>query len=202
MARIGLGKVLAGVAGLAVAGAAAGMTWKWLRERANETPAYETLVADGAFELRGYPALLAAETVQPGKRDRSMGNGLGLLADYFFAETRGGEEIAMTTPVIAVGESGGGWRVRLIIPAIWTRETLPEPGAGIAIMDLPPRRMAVVRFAGRGDDALLAEKEAQLRDWILAQGRTAAGEAEHCFYNSPFMPGRLRHNEVMIAVTG
>jgi hypothetical protein len=193
-----LGKALAGVAGLAAAGVAAGAAWMWLRERASETPEYKVLLADGAFELRRYPAMLVAETVQMGARDRALGNGLGLLADYFFAESRGGEEIAMTTPVIALQDGGGGWRVRLVTPAVWTRETLPEPGPGVTIVEVPSRRVAAVRFAGRADDALLAGNEKQLREWIADQGLVGADQAEHCFFNSPFMPGRMRHNEVMI----
>lgn len=218
MARIGIGKVLAGAAGIAAAGAAAGAAWFYLKEKQIETPEHELLSGDGPFELRRYPALLVAETVQKGRRDRALGNGFGLLADYIFAETRGGEEIAMTKPVLAAPvpdkttkidmtapvlaerEAEGGWRIRFVMPGQWTKDTLPEPGPGVTIAEIPARRVAAVKFSGRADDALLAQKEAELYRWIEEQGLKPVKGVEHAFYNSPFMPGPLRNNEVMFEV--
>jgi hypothetical protein len=193
MARIGWGKV---AAGLAVA-AAAGAAFIYARDRRSEKPEHELLLADGVYELRRYPPLLVAETVQRGKRDRALGNGFGLLADYIFGESREGQEIAMTAPVLA-DRVEGGWRVRFIMPSIWTRETLPAPGEGVAIGEVEPRRVAAIRFGGRPDDAMLAAKEAELRGWMAKHGHEAARGAEHAYYNSPLIPGPLRHNEVLI----
>jgi len=196
MARIGWGKILAGVVGVAAAGA----TYFYLRERSSETPKHEVLRSEGAFELRRYPALLVAETVQRGRRDRALGNGFGLLADYIFAESREGEEIAMTAPVLAQVEGKGAWRIRFIMPSVWTRGTLPKPGPGVAIGEVPERRVAAVKFGGRADNQSLAAKEVELREWLDKEGLSAASGAEHAFYNSPFIPGPLRHNEVLIEV--
>lgn len=191
------GRVLAGVL---VTAAAAGATWYYARERLTETPEYEPIVGDGAFELRRYPALLVAETVRGGARDYALKTAFGVLADYVFAESRDGEEIAMTAPVLAAPAADGTWRVRFVMPAGWTRETLPEPGIGVAIAELPARRVAAVRFSGRADDALLMRKEAELRAWMTAQGLEAAQPAEHAFYNSPAIPGPLRRNEILIEI--
>ncbi|PTQ12315.1 SOUL heme-binding protein [Sphingomonas oleivorans] len=196
MAQISLGKMLGIVAG----GVAAGAALLWLREQVTESPNFETIETDGAFEIRDYPAMLVAETVQGGSRDRALGTGFGLLADYAFAETRGGEEVAMTVPVFAAPLESGDWRIRFAIPMGWTRETLPEPGPDVTIVEVPPRRMAAIRFGGRADDKTLAAKERELRDWLAKTGRTPVGRAEHALYNSPVMPGPLRHNEVHIAL--
>src|SRR4051812_31244256 len=75
-----------------VAAASAGL-W-WLREQQTERPKHTPLERDGDIELRDYPSLLVAETVQVGTRDRALGNGFGVLADYVFANGRDGEEIA------------------------------------------------------------------------------------------------------------
>jgi hypothetical protein len=142
---------------------------------------------------------LVAETRQHGSRDRALGNGFGLLADYIFAESREGEEIAMTAPVFATSE-GKNWMIRFVMPKAVTRAALPSPGPGIAITDLPERTVAVLRFSGRADEKLLAAKEAELRGRMEERGLTPLGGIEHAFYDSPIMPGPLRNNEVMIAV--
>ncbi len=199
MARIGWGKILAGVAGVAAAGAA----WLYLREKSVETPPHETIEADGAFEIRDYPALIVAETVQKGSRDRALGNGFGLLADYVFAEERGpddaGEELPMTAPVFAVA-GARAWTIRFVMPAGLAPEALPAPGEGVRLVELPARRVALVRFSGRADDSGLAAREAELRLWLDARGIAPKGRVEHAFYDSPIMPGPLRHNEVMFEI--
>jgi hypothetical protein len=197
MARIGLGKILAGVAGVAAAGAA----WMYFREKSIETPVHETIDSDGAFEIRRYPALIVAETRQHGARDRALGNGFGLLADYIFAESREGEEIAMTAPVFAV-PTGKDWTIRFVMPADLAREDLPVPGRGVTIAEIPARPVAVLRFGGRADDKLLAAREAELGEWLADRGLTATGPIEHAFYDSPIMPGPLRQNEVMVEIAG
>ena len=195
MARIGLGKILAGVAGVAAAGAA----WIYLRDRGVETPPHETIETDGHFELRRYPSIVVAQTIQAGSRDRAMGNGFGLLADYIFAEGREGDEIRATAPVFLVAESTRSV-VRFYMPAGSTIESLPQPGEGIELVELQPRTVALIRFGGRADERLVIQKEAELRSWLSGRGIEPAGPAEHAFYNSPIIPGPLRHNEVMIEV--
>jgi len=199
MARISLGKILAGAAGVVAAGAAAGAAWMYLREKSIETPDHETIESDGAFEIRRYPTLIVAETVQHGARDRALGNGFGLLADYIFAESREGEEIATTAPVFAV-PNGRDWTIRFVMPKALMREELPEPGRGVKIAQLLARTVAVLRFAGRADDRLLAAKESELREILAERGIEVIGPVEHAFYDSPIMPGPLRQNEVMAEI--
>jgi hypothetical protein len=195
MARIGLGKILAGVAGVAAAGAA----WMYFREKSIETPGHETIESDGAFEIRRYPALTVAQTRQPGSRDRALGNGFGLLADYIFAESRDGEEIAATAPVFAV-QGVREWTIRFVMPKAIAREDLPEPGPGVSIAEVPARTVAVLRFGGRADDKLLIAREKELRGWLTKRDISPKGPIEHAFYDSPIMPGPLRQNEVMVEI--
>lgn len=197
MAKIAWGKILAGVA----AAAAAGATYAYLKDRSSRTASYDSLLSDGAFEIREYPALHVIETAQHGSRDRALGNGFGLLADYMLGETRGGEEIAMTSPVLAMPLAGGGWSVRFLLPDDVGRENLPELPLGIRTAVIPARTVAAVKFSGKHDDRLFAVKEAELRAWLATRERDAAGAAEHAYYNSPLRPGPIRQNEVLIPVS-
>jgi hypothetical protein len=187
-----IGRWAAGVGAVAAAGAGL----YWLRERATEKPDYVTVEEEGPFALRRYPPILVARTVQPGGRDRALGQGFGVLAGYIFAENRKGEEISMTAPVLAERTEGRGWTVSFVMPKAYTRDSLPVPDAGIAIAMIPARRVAAVRFTGTVDDALLAEKTAELAAWIAARGLVPVGGVEHAFFNAPFIPGPLKHNEV------
>lgn len=182
---------------LALAGAAAG-AW-YYHERSTERPNHRTILEEDAFELRAYPPLLLAATDAPCERAQALDRGFAILADYIGARSRPGETIAMTAPVLA-DKVESGWRTRFVMPGKWRRATLPAPPEGVRIEELPARRVAVVRFAGTVSDRLLAEREAALRAWMREKGLAADAPAEHAYYNSPFVPGRLRRNEIWIPV--
>lgn len=190
------GLIAGGLGATALIGAGA----FYLNERSSEQPPFTPVERDGAIELRDYPELLVAETVAMGERKRALDSGFDKLFGYIFAKSRGGERIAMTAPVLS-DDRGGEWRTRFVMPAKYDRATLPPPGPAVAIATRPARRVAAIRFAGRADDRMLAEREAALRAWMAGRDLRAGG-VEHAFYNSPFIPGPLRRNEVMIEVLG
>ncbi|WP_298021790.1 heme-binding protein [uncultured Parasphingopyxis sp.] len=188
--------IAAAAAGTAAVAAAA----YYLHERNTEKPDYDLLVEEGHFALREYLPLIVAETEQPGHRETAFGNGFRILADYIFARSRPGAKIAMTAPVLCDRSEGGDWRTRFIMPSKYRRVDLPQPPEGVAIADIPARRMAAIRFGGTPDEADLANREAALREWMAANELSPAGPPEYAFYNSPFIPGKLRRNEILIPV--
>ena len=183
-----------------------------------EQPTYSVVERDGAFELRDYPALVVAEVTRQGSRRKGLSAGFGPLARYIFAKERGGERIAMTAPVVqqAAAEderiamtapvtqtrtADGAWAVSFIMPAHYRLADLPAPaGSDVKLREVPPRRVAAVRFSGRTTDAAIAEQEQRLRDWMARRGLTPAAAPIYAYYNDPFTPGFLRRNEVMIEV--
>ena len=200
-----------------IAGAAAGATLLgaaaiyYFREKATPGPDYRVLASDGDFEIRAYPAIIVAETVVQGERKAALNRGFGLLADYIFAKSRTGEALPMTAPVLQ--DSGnpmasdpplfddlveGGWRVRFVMPDGRSVDDLPEPPDAIDLVELPPRRVGVIRFSGVANDDRLAEFEDQLRGWLTRQNEQASSEPEYAFYNSPMIPPPLRRSEVLI----
>mgnify|MGYP000344845592 CR=1 FL=1 len=203
------------VAGAVVAGAALiGGALYVFQEKQTEEPDYRALKTDGDFQIRDYGAITVAETVVRGLRKAALNQGFDIIADYIFAKSRDGEKIAMTVPVTQ--DSGdpmasdpplfdddleGAWRTRFVMPAGRTRADLPEPPESIELVDLPPRRIAVVSFSGRADDRMLAEQEDRLRGWLARNGEKAGGEPEYAFYNSPVIPGPLRRNEVWLPLS-
>lgn len=187
-----------GAAGVGLA-VAAGAGYFLYKEKSAEQPNHDVVEADGDFEVRSYPEIIVAETVNAGAREQALDAGFGELADYIFAKSRPGGQIAMTSPVLST--SGDGGRVtRFVMPSHLSREQLPVPPVGVTIATVPARRLAAIRFTGQVDDAILAEREAQLRSWLGAKKIEVTGEVEHAFYNSPFIPGPMRRNEVLLPV--
>ncbi|MEM8695654.1 MAG: heme-binding protein [Pseudomonadota bacterium] len=189
--------IAAAAAGTAAVAAAA----YYLNERNSEKPDYDLLIEEGRFALRAYPAMMVAETVQHGQRETALGNGFRVLADYIFARSRPGRKISMTSPVLSDrAVDADGWRTRFVMPAKLRKADLPEPAAGVALAEQPARKIAAIRFSGNADDTALAENEATLREWMAANSLEPAGDAEYAFYNSPFIPGPIRRNEILIPV--
>jgi DNA gyrase inhibitor GyrI len=200
------------LAGAAVVGAAlvGGAFYLW-RENQTEEPDYRALVSEGDYQIRDYPPVTVAETVVEGPRKEALGRGFRILADYIFAKSRGGEKLAMTVPVVQ--DSGdpmasdpplfdddleGAWRTRFVMPQGRSPADLPDPPAGVELISIPARKVAVVSFPGTGGDRLLAEQEDRLRGWLARRGEASEAEPEFAFYNSPMIPGPLRRNEVWL----
>jgi DNA gyrase inhibitor GyrI len=204
------------LAGVAAAGAAliGGAAFYYLKERQTEEPDFRPLESDGDYQIRDYPAMTVAETVVEGPRRDALDEGFRVLADYAFARSRDGERLEMTVPVMQDSgdpmasdpplfddELEGAWRTRFVMPEGRSADELPEPPDGVTLVELPPRKVAVVSFSGVASDRLLAQQEDRLRGWLARRGVMISAEPEYAFYNSPMIPGPLRRNEVWLALS-
>jgi hypothetical protein len=111
----------------------------------------------------------------------------------------------MTAPVIQQpGPEAGAdrdWTVGFIMPEAAVAAGLPDPAnADVRLTELPPRRVAAVRFSGRTTDASMAAQRERLEAWIDAQGLRRLSPPVYAYYNDPFTPGPLRRNEVLYDV--
>ncbi|WP_031236083.1 heme-binding protein [Asticcacaulis sp. AC402] len=180
-----------------------------------EEPAFKTVRSEGAFALRDYDAMIAAEVRVEGSRDKAINAGFSLIADYIFGNNRKKSKIAMTTPVTQapvsekiamtapVTQSGEGssWTVRFIMPARYTMETLPQPNdSRVTLVPLPAQRFAVVRFSGLASEAEITERTAQLQAWIVVQKLNPEGAPTLARYDPPWTLWFLRRNELLIPV--
>lgn len=212
---MGIARWFAAGLGIAAVGAVAA----WAQYRDIEKPAYAVTLDEDGFELRQYQPMVVAEVTHSGSRRSAQGASFRRLAAYIFGQDRpaGGEEIAMTSPVITekvdqnekiamtspvMTENTGGdtWRMRFVMPAKYTLETLPAAPDDITLTRVPGRRIAAIRFDGNGSDTDLAVMEKLLREWIERKALTPVGGAEYAFYDAPMVPGPLRRNEVLIEV--
>ena len=183
---------------------------------ATEEPDYHVSFREGAFEIRDYPALIAAEVRVAGSRDEASSAGFRLLAGYIFGgntrqqdiamtapvvqQRANSETIAMTAPVIQSGEPGA-WVVRFIMPGSYTLDTLPKPNdARVQLVPLPPQSFAVVRFSGLARPDEVERRTVSLTAFITQHPYRSIGVASLARYNPPWTLWFRRRNEVWIPV--
>ena len=169
-----------------------------------EMPPYTVERTDGSREIRAYGPHLLAEVTVSGSRQGAIQAGFRVLAGYIFGGNDTGEKIAMTVPVAqtpADDASGDRWTVSFMMPARYTKDTLPTPRTdAIRFVAAAPSRQVVERFTGLpGTDGLAARAEA-LRAWAEAQGLTITAGPHYYFYDAPMTLPWNRRNEVAFTV--
>jgi hypothetical protein len=199
-----------GVAIAAIAAAAAGPIMSRV-----EQPKYTVNRSDGATEIRDYGSMIAAEVEVSGERRAAINEGFRLIAGYIFGANKPNAKIAMTAPVeqqakqtiamtapVTQQSRDRSWTVRFIMPKSWTMETLPTPTDDrVKLVPMPSKQMVVIRFSGVANDALIATKTSELRQYAADNKLSVRGEPVLAFYNPPWTLPFFRRNEIMLELT-
>ena len=179
-----------------------------------EQPDYRVVDSAGNLEIRDYGPMIVAETETTGERERAIGAGFRLIADYIFGNNsaaskvamtapvlqQGSEKIAMTAPVMQQGD-GQTWRVRFVMPVRYTMETLPTPrNPAVRLAAVPGRRFAVLRFSGRAGADNLKRHTEELQGLVSARKLQVRSTPVYAFYDPPWTLPFMRRNEVMVEV--
>lgn len=183
---------------------------------ATEEPTYAVSLKEGNFEVRDYPALVAAEVSVEGDRSQASSEGFKLLAGYIFGGNVKKQNIAMTAPVVQAAaesekiamtapvlQSGqpGGWTVRFVMPSGYTLASLPTPNdVRVRLIPVPPARVAVVRFSGLAGEDDIATQTNLLNDFVTRSQFAQIGRPALARYNPPWTPWFMRRNEIMVTV--
>jgi len=180
-----------------------------------EEPAFKTILHEGGFEVRDYPALVVAEVTVTGGQKEAAGKGFRLLAHYIFGGNKQSQKIAMTAPVVqeSTGEKipmtapvtqtkkSEAWVVRFIMPPGSSLDGLPIPNdPRVELRALAPARFAVLRFSGLAQEDDVAAKTAELMKLVSAHRLNSTGMPSLAQYNPPWTLWFLRRNEVMVPV--
>jgi hypothetical protein len=179
---------------------------------AAEQPEYEVLSENPDYEVRRYPALIAATLDVEGEFDDIGSKGFRVLADYIFGNNRAvgvstqqadapNQKIAMTAPVNMQPHTAdtNRYRYRFFMPREWNLETLPLPNdARVRLEEVPARTIAVRRYSGNWDQDRYREQEQALLGALQRDDKQIIGEPIFAKYNAPFVPTFLRRNEVWV----
>jgi DNA gyrase inhibitor GyrI len=183
-----------------------------------EQPVYDVIKKDGDFEVRRYNGYLLAEVEERGDMDTALNQGFRALFNYITGHNKvraqiamiapvteeiadRSEKIAMTVPVTM--EMGGEnvYKVGFTLPGKYTLETAPQPDDGdIRLKEVPDHNVAVLRFSGHSHEPKVKEKIAGLDAWLKANGMTARSNFRLARYDPPWIPGFMRHNEIIVDV--
>jgi hypothetical protein len=184
-------------------------------------PVFALVEQAGSFEIRDYAPHVVAEVIVPAGLGGGMNAGFRPLADYIFGNNRMdagsprdiamtapvtgqrvAREIAMTAPVTGQTTGAGQSRVRFIMPAGETLDTLPRPNnPAVRLIAEPARRYAVVRFSGLANDGAIARHTGELRAFMAGRNMTGTGEPVTAFYDPPWTLPFNRRNEIWIEVS-
>lgn len=170
-------------------------------------------------EIRQYGLRIAAQTHVHANEEAARSAGFRRLASYIFGANQHSEPIAMTMPVgqqatgggaqptamtLPVGQQLGdetGWVIRFYLPTGSTLQSLPTPDdKRVALIEVAPETVAVLRFSGDRGPSRVAEKTRRLRETLRDYGFAPVGEPSAWFYDPPWTLACLRRNEIAISV--
>jgi hypothetical protein len=171
------------------------------------TVEYEVVQEIGPVEIRRYPSMTLATVYSA-----SDNEAFGILFDYISGNNEPNQRIAMTAPVISKRPAGakiamtapvisGPGSFSFVLPSTYNVQTAPRPrNPEIKLEQVPARSLAVVKFGGRAHEHDISEEERILSETLIKNKILSKGSPFLMRYNSPFTPGFLRHNELVIEI--
>ena len=174
-----------------------------LTQSSAETIPYSIKGTSGEIEFRQYPSLVLATT------DNSQNDaGFNLLFAYISGSNKARDKIPMTAPVITSQKIpmtspvvSNATSMSFVLPAGKTREETPDPlDSRVRIVTLPEREVAVIRFTGYASPQEVDAVTVRLQDGLKKAGIETVGQSFLMRYDTPWMPGFLRRNEVGIEI--
>ncbi len=165
-------------------------------------PPYALIKSEPPFELRDYGAMTVAETTLEGDFDIAGSLGFRRVAGYIFGKNQNAkgesEKIAMTAPVTMEAQHQQ-WRLHFVMPQGLNLDNLPKPNdSSVQLREMPPQRMASVRFSGLTTGASIQRHTQMLKDWLTQQQLAFEDKPQVARYNDPFTLPWNRRNEILL----
>ncbi|HYN78939.1 MAG TPA: heme-binding protein [Lamprocystis sp. (in: g-proteobacteria)] len=180
---------------------------------ATEEPDYQIVRTLEGIEVREYAAYTVAEVVVAGPAGDAGSQAFPILAGYLFGKNKGDRKFAMTAPVtqaavpvklamtapVTQTAATGGFLVQFVLPKGVTLASAPEPlDPRVKLREVPPSRVAVIRFSGFWSESNYNEHLAKLQAALRAASLAWSGEPVYSRYNPPFTPWFMRRNEIWL----
>ena len=184
-----------------------------MTSHATEEPDYHVIQKLEDIEIRAYAAYTVAEVVVTATAAEAGKQAFPILAGYIFGKNKGARKLGMTAPVTQAAEpvklemtapvtqtaEAGGFRVQFVLPKGVTQASAPEPlDARITLRDVPPSRVAVIRYSGFWSEANYQQHLDALQTALRAANLAWLGQPVYSRYNAPFTPWFLRRNEIWL----
>lgn len=177
---------------------------------------YSVVGMNSDYEIRNYPAHIVAQTTVKGSYKESLNIGFRIVAGYIFGgntkkqsismtspvteQTNSSQKVAMTAPVIASIE-GEEHIISFGMPRNFTLDTLPTPNdSRVRLVEIPVKKMAVLRFSWYRSDARVLEKKQELLSYLSRDSIVIVGTPQYAGYNAPWTPPWMSRHEVMVEI--
>jgi effector-binding domain-containing protein len=162
---------------------------------------YNVLQKNNDVEIRKYPRMVVASTTN--EKENAAFN---LLFNYISGNNKSKQRISMTSPVITSKKIpmtspviSKGKYMAFCLPQQYSLETAPTPNnPNVELEIIPERILAVLRFNGKANEDRIKKYSQRLKNKVNEDSLNVKDTILLFRYNSPFMPGFLRRNEVAI----
>jgi hypothetical protein len=183
------------------------------KSHAVEEPTFTVQRTLDGIELREYASYTVAEVLVAADANDAGNRAFPILAGYIFGKNKGERKMAMTAPVtqaavpmklemtapVTQTPTAGGYLVQFVLPKGITTSNAPEPlDSRVMLRDVPPKRVAVIRYSGLWSESNYNEHLAQLQKGLRAASIAWTGEPVLSRYDPPFTPWFLRRNEIWL----
>ncbi|MBV5344527.1 MAG: heme-binding protein [Rhodoferax sp.] len=184
-----------------------------MTSHATEEPVFTVERSGNNFEVRNYAPFTVAEVVVAANADDAGNRAFPILAGYIFGKNKGERKLAMTAPVtqaavpmklemtapVTQTPTAGGYLVQFVLPQGITTANAPEPlDSRVMLRDVPPKRVAVIRYSGFWSESNYNEHLLQLQASLRDANIAWTGEPVLSRYNAPFTPWFMRRNEIWL----
>jgi hypothetical protein len=162
-----------------------------------ERPEYDVVLSESPFELREYKDFYIVE--YSNDRDPDIQNGFGTLFRYISSDNLAHQKIKMTVPVIEE-MAGDQMKMAFVVPKEhW--DHIPEPNSRLlSVKKFDSGLFAVIKYGGFSNEVKERDMVKKLSAWLDEKKYKAASNFMLAFYNAPFTPPMLRHNEIMVRI--
>ncbi len=162
-----------------------------------EKASYKVIIKDRNFEVRIYDPMIVAISAETDLRGSS---GFNQLFNYISGRNQESRKIAMTAPVINNLDDEQS-NIAFVMPKEYNMEELPQPlNPELQFKEIPERYVAAITFSGNINKEIIEKKRHELVEWLKEKQITVIGSTELARYNPPFIPGFIKHNELLVEV--
>jgi len=153
------------------------------------------------IEVRRYPDYVLVQAAVDGDFDRAGSKAFRPLFGYITGANVGSTKFEMTAPVLQeqVGETSHV--VSFVLPEGVDASSVPLPkDAQVTTRTVPGHDAAALRFRGGWSEKGFKARGDELRGKVSAAGLEPVGDVYFARFDPPWMPGILKHNEVLVAL--
>jgi hypothetical protein len=157
---------------------------------------YDVIKKFNNFEIRKFHSSVFADVTVHSPYSTAGSIGFRPLVTYISQN-----QIEMTAPVLQERINEESWVISFVMPEGKSLSSLPlAKNSTVVLREEPEHFAAAISFKGFSSWNTVKEKEAELREFLTQAKIKSTGPSRIARFDPPWMPGFLRHNEVVIPI--